>query len=224
MSFSKCPGTDAVCYTKPLDSLKGWNDHFFWVDTFACLALFSWHTGKSVSRDGVPKSSKFKAKHHATLVVYPGPFHKYPKPFLCLIGMSQMDLLSFIRTADPTKVRVGERECDEASVDNLFDEGGSGEQADQGDSTGGGHGTKVVDAGEPLHPAKKLRGDYGAPGVPAIGGKSQSAVHHLLTEAVQHAEVRGGAMPTLPFASSSVSTTPEREGGDYTELIAGANP
>nr|GEZ62307.1 hypothetical protein [Tanacetum cinerariifolium] len=83
--------------------------------------------------------------------------------------------------------------------------------------------TKVVDAGEPLHPAKKLRGDYGALGVPAIGGKSQSAVQHLLTEAVQHAEVRGGAMLTLPFASSSVSTTPEREGGDYTELLAGAN-
>nr|GEX53917.1 ribonuclease H-like domain-containing protein [Tanacetum cinerariifolium] len=28
MSFSKRLGTDAVCYIKPLDSLKGWNDHF----------------------------------------------------------------------------------------------------------------------------------------------------------------------------------------------------
>nr|GEY48912.1 ankyrin repeat-containing domain, PGG domain protein [Tanacetum cinerariifolium] len=193
MSFSKRPGTDAVCYTKPLDSLKGWNDHFFWVDTFACPALFSWYT--------------------------------------------EMDLLSFIRTVDPTKVRVGERERDEgepklsettvgrvvpllpvapdrssgdleASVDKLFDEG-----ADQGDSVGGGHGvsvqlvdvsaetvaedvahvelqhrkkrkTKVFDACEPSHPAKKLRGDYGAPGVLAIG---------------------------------------EREGGDYTEFLVGAN-
>nr|GEX39144.1 putative ribonuclease H-like domain-containing protein [Tanacetum cinerariifolium] len=112
MSFSKRPGTDAVCYIKPLDSLKGWNDHFFWVDTFACPALFSWHTGKSVSRNGVPKSSEFNAKHDATLVAYPALFHKYLKPFLCLIGMSHMDLLSFIQTADPTKVRVGERERD----------------------------------------------------------------------------------------------------------------
>nr|GEY94110.1 putative transposase (putative), gypsy type [Tanacetum cinerariifolium] len=109
-----------------------------------------------------------------------------------------MDLLSFIRTADPTKVRIGERERDEgepklleatvrrvvlllpvaldhssgeleASVDKLFDEGGSDEQADQGDSAGGGHGTKVVDAGEPSHLAKKLRGDYEASGVPAVG-------------------------------------------------------
>nr|GEV42487.1 hypothetical protein [Tanacetum cinerariifolium] len=192
-----------------------------------------------------------------------------------------MDLLSFIRTADPTKVRIGERERNEgkpkllettvgrvvpllpvvpdrssdeleASVDKLFDEGGNGEQADQGDSAGGGHGvgvqlvdvsaknatedvapaelqrrkkqkTKVVDAGEPSHPAKKLRGDYAVLGVPSVGGKSQSVVQRLLVGAVQHAEVRGGVMPTLPFVSSSVSTTPEREGEDYTELLAAAN-
>nr|GEW55102.1 hypothetical protein [Tanacetum cinerariifolium] len=29
--------------------------------------------------------------------------------------------------------------------------------------------TNVVDAGEPSHPAKKLRGDYGVPGVPVVG-------------------------------------------------------
>nr|GEX06426.1 hypothetical protein [Tanacetum cinerariifolium] len=96
----------------------------------------------------------------------------------------------------------------EASVDKLFDEGGSGKQADQGDSAGGGHG---------------LRGDYGAPCVSVVGGKSQLAVQRLLVGALQHAEVRGGVMPTLPFVSSSVSTTPEREGGDYTELLAKDN-
>nr|GEX59725.1 hypothetical protein [Tanacetum cinerariifolium] len=137
-----------------------------------------------------------------------------------------MDLLLFIRTADHIKVRIGERERDEdepkllettvgrvvsllsvapdrssseleASVDKLFDEGWSGEQANQGDSAGGGHGVgvqlvdvsaetvvedvapaelqrrkkqknKVVDAGEPSHPTKKLRGDYEVPGVPAV--------------------------------------------------------
>nr|GEU73308.1 hypothetical protein [Tanacetum cinerariifolium] len=157
-----------------------------------------------------------------------------------------MDLLSFIRTADPTRVRIGERERDEdepkllettvgcvvlllpvtpdcssgelkASVDKPFNEGGSGEQSDHGDSTGGGHGvdvqlgnvsaetvvkdvapaelqrkkkqkTKVVDDGEPSHPG-----------------------------------VGGGVMPTLPFVSSFVSTTPKRKVRDYTELLAGAN-
>nr|GEU89508.1 hypothetical protein [Tanacetum cinerariifolium] len=300
MSFSKRPGTDVVCYTKPLDSLKGWNDHFFWVHTFACHALFSWLTGKSVSRDAVPKSSEFNAQHYDTLVAYPASFHKYPKPFFCLIGMSrnysldentypqflrndneEMDLLSFIRIADPTKVRIGERERDEdepklldtivgrvvpllpvspdrysgeleASVDKLFDEGGSGEQADQGDFASGGHGvgvqlvnviaeavvedvapaksqrkkkqkTKVVDAGEPSHPAKKLRGNYEVSGEPTVSGKSHSAVQRSLVGAVQHAEVRGRVMPTLPFVSSSVSTTPECEGVDHAEFLAGAN-
>ncbi|GKD91085.1 hypothetical protein Tco_1366592, partial [Tanacetum coccineum] len=73
-----------------------------------------------------------------------------------------MDLLSFIRTADPSKVRIGERQRGEdepklldttvrrvvpllpvapdrtkgeleASVDKLFDEGGSGNQMELGD-------------------------------------------------------------------------------------------
>ncbi|GKC29265.1 hypothetical protein Tco_1036559 [Tanacetum coccineum] len=169
MSFSKCHGNDVVCYTKPLDSLKSWNDHFFWVDAFACPAFFPWNSSKSVAKDPFPKSSQYNAEHYATLVVYPAPFHKYPEPFLCLIGISQMDLLSFIRTADPTKVRVGERQRAEgepklldttvgrvvsllpvaparslseleASVDKLFDKGGSGDQMEQGDSASGGHG------------------------------------------------------------------------------------
>nr|GEY43447.1 hypothetical protein [Tanacetum cinerariifolium] len=218
----------------------------FWVDTFACPALFSWHIDKSVSRDGVPKSFEFNAEHYATLVAYPAPFHKYPEPFICLIGMShnysldentypqflQMDLLSFIRTANPTKVRVGKRERDEASVDKLFDEGGSGEQGNQGDSAGGGHGvgvqlvdvsaetvaedvahvelqrrkkrkTKVVDAGEPSHLAKKLRGDYRAPGVPVVGDSSDpSGVN------IAEAEVDSVVRTSLPIMTNATTATP----------------
>ncbi|GJY67189.1 hypothetical protein Tco_0469427 [Tanacetum coccineum] len=179
MSFSKRQGNDDVCYTKPLDSLKSWNDRFFWVDAFACPASFPWNASKSLSKDPFPKSSQYNAEHYATLVAYLAPFHKYPKPFLCLIGISRnytldedtypqflrdndeaMDLLSFIRTVDPSKVRVGERQRVEgepklldttvgrvvpllpvaparasseleASVDKLFYEGGSGGQAKQ---------------------------------------------------------------------------------------------
>ncbi|GKA94237.1 hypothetical protein Tco_0816223 [Tanacetum coccineum] len=57
MSFSKRPGNDAVCYTKPLDSLKNWNDRFFWVDSFACPASFPWSTSKGMPKDAFPKSS-----------------------------------------------------------------------------------------------------------------------------------------------------------------------
>nr|GEW72922.1 hypothetical protein [Tanacetum cinerariifolium] len=176
---------------------------------------------KSVSRDAVPKSSEFNAEHYATLVAYPALFHKYPEPFLCLIGMSH--LLSFIRNADLTKVRIGEREHDEdepkllettigrvvslllvapdrssgeleASVDKLFNEGGKAVVEDVAPAElqrKKKQKTKVVDAGKPSHPAKKIKG--------------------------------GRVMPTFSFVSSSVSTTPKYEGGDHAELLAGAN-
>nr|GEZ14682.1 transposase (putative), gypsy type [Tanacetum cinerariifolium] len=142
------------------------------------MALSRWLGCSVASIKGVPKdpflkSSEFNAKHFATLVALPAPFHKYPKSFLCLVGISHyytldedaypeflgdndegMDLLAFIRTADPTKVRVAERQGAEdeprllestvgsvvsllpiaparasseleASVDKLFDEGAS---------------------------------------------------------------------------------------------------
>nr|GEZ75437.1 hypothetical protein [Tanacetum cinerariifolium] len=164
MSFSKRPDSDTVCYTKSLDSLKRWNDHFFWVDSFACLSSFPWHTDKNVCRDLFLKSMEFSANDYVVFVAHPALFQKFPEPFLCLIGMSQMDLFAFIQVADPTKLKVGERECAkeearildstvghvvplllvasarayselETSVKRLFDEGGS---PDQGDSAGGG--------------------------------------------------------------------------------------
>ncbi|GKE25297.1 hypothetical protein Tco_1436809 [Tanacetum coccineum] len=235
MLFSKCQGNDAVCYTKPLDSLKSWNDCFFWVDTFAFPTSFSWNTSKSTSKDPFPKSSQYNAEHYATLVAYPAPFHKYQEPFLYLIGIShnytldkdtypqflhdnneEMYLLSFIQTADPTKVRIGERQRAEvsparasseleASVDKLFDKGGSGSHTEQGDSVSGRHGvsvqqvseteeivakdaapvqprrqrkrkTVVSDAGEPSHPPKKLREDHITSTRPSVTGKSRSAL------------------------------------------------
>nr|GEX64796.1 hypothetical protein [Tanacetum cinerariifolium] len=163
-----------------------------------------------------------------------------------------MDLLSFIRTADPTKVRIGKRKRDEDDpklLETIVGRVVPFQPAKQGDSASGGHGigidvvtktivrdvapaqlkhqkkrkTKVVDAGEPSHPAKKLRDDYRASGGPTVGGKSQSSIQCLFVRAMQNAEVWGGIMPTLPFVSSSVSTTPEREDGDHTELLVGAN-
>ncbi|GJX66584.1 hypothetical protein Tco_0300927 [Tanacetum coccineum] len=142
----------------------------------------------------------------------------------------------------------------EASVDKLFDEGGSGTQAEQGDSAGGGGGqgvniqpfievpdaatedvalaqprrqkkrkTLVADAGGPSHPPKKLREDHRTPSEPFVAGKSRSAVQRLLAGAVLNAEVRGEPIPTLPFVTSSVSATPEREGEDHTDFVTRIN-
>ncbi|GJU89092.1 hypothetical protein Tco_1301515 [Tanacetum coccineum] len=245
ISFSKRQGNDAICYTKPLDSLKSWNDRFFWVDTFACPASFPWNSSKSVPKDPFLKSSEFNAEHYATLVAYPDPFHKYPEPFLCLIGISQMDLLSFIQTADPIKVRVGERQRAEdepklldatvgrvvpllpiaparaeseldASVDRLFDEGGSGNLAEKRKMV-------VSNAGGPSHLPKKLREDHGTSTGPSVAGKSMSALQRLLAGVVLNPEVGVAALPTLPFITSPVSVTPEQESEDQTDSMVEAN-
>nr|GEZ94592.1 hypothetical protein [Tanacetum cinerariifolium] len=148
-----------------------------------------------------------------------------------------MDLLSFIRTADLTKVRIGERQRDEdepkllettvgrivsllpvasahssgdleASVDKLFD-GGAVETMDtvaedevllqpRGQKK---RKTGVTGAGESSHPPKKLRG----------GSRNLERDFH-----------RGDPIPTLPFVTSSVSATPEREGEDSSHH-SGAN-
>nr|GEX15089.1 hypothetical protein [Tanacetum cinerariifolium] len=124
-----------------------------------------------------------------------------------------MDIFAFIHTLDPTK-RL------KASVERLFDEGGSGNQMEQGDSARGGpdaniqlvvevantvvedaalvqsrHQGKrksmVVDAGEVFHPPKMLRVDHGTPSEASIG--------------------------------ASVSTTLEREDGDHIDSVAEPN-
>ncbi|GKF60402.1 hypothetical protein Tco_0177188, partial [Tanacetum coccineum] len=108
-----------------------------------------------------------------------------------------MDIFAFIRTTNPNKVKVAKRERREdepwllettigrtipllpvtpdhgeseldASVDKLFNEGGSGTQPrDQGKRK-----TIVSDAGEPLHPPKRLREDHRTPSGASVGGKS----------------------------------------------------
>nr|GEX27211.1 hypothetical protein [Tanacetum cinerariifolium] len=146
-----------------------------------------------------------------------------------------MDLLSFIQTANPTKVRIGERQRSEeepkilettigrvvllisvaparssgkleASVDKLFDEGGSGEQAEQGHSASGGQGAGV----QPISEAEEVVAqdvvsleDQGTLSGASIGGKSRSTVQRLLAGAALNVEVKGGPIPTLPFVTSS---------------------
>ncbi|GKG13547.1 hypothetical protein Tco_0350507, partial [Tanacetum coccineum] len=45
----------------------------------------------------------------------------------------------------------------------------------------------------------------------------------MLTRAVLNVEARVEAIPTLPFVTASVSTTPKREGEDHTDSVAGPN-
>nr|GEX83729.1 transposase (putative), gypsy type [Tanacetum cinerariifolium] len=221
------------------------------------------YTSKGVPKDPFPKSSEFNAENFATLVALPAPFHKYPKPFLCLVGISRyytldkdayleflgdndegMDLLAFIRTADPTKVRVTKRQRAEneprllestvrrvvpllliaparasseleASVDKLFDKGAIGD--------GQGADVQPVVVTTDTIVDDKLRQDYGALGGASTAGKSMSAVQSLFTGAVLDAEARGEPIPTFPFVTSFVSATPEREDKSLADSITGLN-
>ncbi|GKE82322.1 hypothetical protein Tco_1552322 [Tanacetum coccineum] len=192
-----------------------------------------------------------------------------------------MDIFVFIHTPDPTKVRVVEQERNEdepqlldttigrtapllpdaperaeseleASVERLFDEGGSGNHTEQGNSTVGEQDANirpvveaadtdvevvapvqpkrqgkrksmVVDAGGASHPPKKLREDHGTPSRASVGGKSRSAIKRLLARTVLNAEVGVAAIPTLPFVTAHVSSTPEREDGDHIDSAAEPN-
>ncbi|GJT21686.1 hypothetical protein Tco_0891623 [Tanacetum coccineum] len=83
----------------------------------------------NVTRDPALKATDFSAQDYAILVDHPSPFRKFPEEFLCLVGLSRhytldeetypsfmdrdgedMDIFAFIRTPDPTKVKVVERE------------------------------------------------------------------------------------------------------------------
>nr|GEU56450.1 hypothetical protein [Tanacetum cinerariifolium] len=193
------------------------------------------------------------------------PFWKFSKPFLCLIGMSrnytldedtyptflcddrtEMDLFAFIKVADPTKVKSDL----EASVERLFDEGGS---ADQEDSAGGGGqdsgtglvtGVKIIvaedvttkkpkcprkkrqavtDASGSCHPPKKLRGDYGTSGEVATSGKSPCVLKELLARSMLNIKAGVAAVATLPMVTSSVYATPEHKSGAPANFITGLN-
>ncbi|GJT92415.1 hypothetical protein Tco_1081260 [Tanacetum coccineum] len=242
-------------------SLKSWNDRFFWVDAFSCPASFPWNSSKSVSKDPFPKSSEFNAEHYATLVAYPAPFHKYLEPFLWLIGIShnytldedtypqflcenreEMDLLSFIQTVDPTKVRVGERQHAEdepklldttmgcvvpllpialahaeseldASVDRLFDEGGSGNLAEQGDSVSGGHVVGILLVSEA---AETVVEDV-APLPPKRQRKRKMIVSDASGPSHLPKKLRED------HGTSTGSSVAERESEDQTDSMAGAN-
>ncbi|GJT59021.1 hypothetical protein Tco_1002554 [Tanacetum coccineum] len=222
---------------------KGWNDHFFWVDAFACPASFSWHMGKSVSKDPFPQSTEFNAEHYASLVAYPAPFHKYTEPFLCLVGISCYYTLDentypeFLyengRVVPLLSVAPARASSElEANVDKLFEEGGSVSETAVVFAENAAplqprrqrkRKTVVSDAGEPSHPPKKLREDHGISTGPSVAGKSRSALQRLLAGAMLNPEVGVVALPTLPFITSFVSVTPGREDGGQADFMVGAN-
>nr|GEU31041.1 hypothetical protein [Tanacetum cinerariifolium] len=61
MSFSKRPRKNTPqCYTKPLDSLKNWNNRFFWVDERVFPTVVDWRT--NAPKDGMPAENTYSVE------------------------------------------------------------------------------------------------------------------------------------------------------------------
>ncbi|GJX70094.1 hypothetical protein Tco_0307265 [Tanacetum coccineum] len=136
MSFSKHYDATPVFHSKPLDSVKNWNDHFFWVDSTTFPFSVSLKS-KILSKDPPPKLFQYDTEACDFLRTHTAPFRKFLEPFLCWVGISryytldencyltfwdgeeEMDLFAFIRHSDPTKVRVRERNLAEREVKLL---------------------------------------------------------------------------------------------------------
>ncbi|GJY01797.1 hypothetical protein Tco_0359949 [Tanacetum coccineum] len=137
MSFVKRSDAAHVCYSKPLDSIKNWNDHFFWIDSTAFPLSISLKS-KILSKDPPPKLSQYDTEACDFLRTHTIPFRKFSEPFLCWVGISRYYTLdencyltfwdgeeggdgffAFIRHSDPTKVRIRERNLTERVVGLL---------------------------------------------------------------------------------------------------------
>nr|GEV69087.1 hypothetical protein [Tanacetum cinerariifolium] len=243
MSFSKHSDNVSVCHTKPLDSLKNWNGHFFWVDDFACPAFFQWHTAKLMTRDPASVAVDFNTQDYATLVAHPSMFWKFIEAFLCLVGLSRhytLDeetypwflhknseggngYLCFHHTLNPTKVRVAERERNEGFLMRVVVATKQNKEISQELRHQRKRKSTIVDAGGVSHPPKKPMEDHGTSSGTSIGGKSWSALQRLLVGAVLNVEVEVAAIPTLPFVTAYVSITSKREDGDHTDSVAELN-
>nr|GEV61776.1 hypothetical protein [Tanacetum cinerariifolium] len=105
MSFSKRPGKNTPqCYTKPLDSLKNWNNRFFWVDECVFSTAVDWRT--NASKDGMPENGTYSVEAVRVLDTHRTPIQKQKEMLLCLV---EMDMFSLIRALNPTKVKTGSR-------------------------------------------------------------------------------------------------------------------
>ncbi|GJV04954.1 gypsy type transposase [Tanacetum coccineum] len=158
-----------------------------------------------------PKPTDFNAEHYAMLVAHPAPFRNG----------------TFWSSAPYRFAPVRSIASLELSVNRLFDEGGSRNQADS--AIGIDQNIMVEPEVEHVaaeteivkkvacHHKKRPSGGH------ASGGKSPFVIRELLASSILNAEVGVAAIPTLPFVTSYVSTMPEKDGDDFTDAVTGPN-
>nr|GEV90053.1 hypothetical protein [Tanacetum cinerariifolium] len=75
------------CYTKPLDSLKNWNNRFFWVDERVFPTIVDWRT--SAPKDGMPAENTYSSEAVRVLDTHRTPIQKHSEALFCLVGLSR---------------------------------------------------------------------------------------------------------------------------------------
>ncbi|GJT63163.1 hypothetical protein Tco_1006696 [Tanacetum coccineum] len=181
--FTKRPKVRA-CYSKNLDSVKNWNDHFFWVDEFVvpANARFNWFPEEFLCWVGISRNYLLNKDTYPRFEYEDG---------------EGMDLNAFIRTADPRKLS--------ASVEREF-VGDASDGGDQGFDSAVGQ--EIVEPSVPVAASAEAtvpKTDYGTAGGSVTGGKSLSALNRLLQDS--RLTVEQGANSAGPEVDSLVRST-----------------
>ncbi|GJR91672.1 hypothetical protein Tco_0215683 [Tanacetum coccineum] len=110
LSFIKRSDAAPVCHSKPLDSVKNWNDHFFWVDSTA-FPLSVTLKSKLLSKDPPPKLSQYETEACGFLQTHTAPFRNLELFVFVYSRYYTLDEHSYptFWDGDEGWVRVGER-------------------------------------------------------------------------------------------------------------------
>ncbi|GJU04719.1 hypothetical protein Tco_1121149 [Tanacetum coccineum] len=87
-SFATTSLSAPSCLSKPLDSIKNWADHFFWVDSRVFPISAPLYTGGVLEKDPAPHLTARQEQAVQVLSSNKAPFRRYPECFLALVGLS----------------------------------------------------------------------------------------------------------------------------------------
>nr|GEZ43708.1 hypothetical protein [Tanacetum cinerariifolium] len=197
---SKRPGSDVVCYTKPLDSLKTGMIISFGLTLLLVPPLFL----------GIPARASRSTVGRVVPLLPIAPVRASSELEASIDKLLDEGASGDVQGTDIQPVA--------ATTNTIVEDVAPLQLRRQRKRK-----TVVIDASGPSYPPKKLRGNYGALGGASTAGKSMSVVQSLFTTAVLNAEARGEPISTLPFVTSSVSTIPEHEDKSPADSVTGLN-
>ncbi|GJX97883.1 hypothetical protein Tco_0353681 [Tanacetum coccineum] len=185
--FTKRPNVRAY-YSKNLDSVKNWNDHFFWVDEFV-----------------VPANARFKMDLNAFIHtadprkvrIVERARAKNERPIVTVAKHRTVTLLptSVVRSSEELSASVEREFVGDASVG---DGGDQGLRADHGTTGGSATGGKYPSVLNMLLQDSRLMVEQGVPALPTLPFITSSVTASPLEEGGDHTDsVTGPSLPTI---------------------------